>query len=117
MRRLAPLLLLSLLPACAGTPPQGRTPYQPSPAMLSVLQERQAMRAQELAGLPISQAREVPTLIDAARAMPNVQGLPAPSTEVPQVQQLVASGAEGALSARLYRPALANLGDGIAGHV
>ena len=111
MRRPASFLplcaLVSLLAACAGSPPQGRTPYQPSPAMMSVLEERQAMRAQEPASLPIGQAREVPTLIDAARAIENVKGLPAPSTEVPQVRQLVASGAAGALSARLYRPALA----------
>ncbi len=47
MRRLAPLLLLSLLSACADGPPQGRTPYQPSPAMTLVLQERQNMHAGE----------------------------------------------------------------------
>ncbi len=49
----------------------------------------------------------MPSLTDAARAIPNVQGLPASGTDVPQMQQLVGSGAEGPLVARLYRPALA----------
>lgn len=115
MRRTAsaylPLLLAvcgtSLLAACGTAPPQGATPYAPSPAMLTVLEERQAMHPQEPDSLPPSQVREIPTLGDAARAVKNVQGLPAPTTDVPQMTQLVASGAEGALAARLYRPALA----------
>ena len=65
------------------------------------------MRARELAGLPPERAREVPSLVDAARAIPNVQGLPADQTDVPQVRDVVASGAEGPLAARLYRPILA----------
>ena len=75
--------------------------------MEAVLRERQDMHAAELSQLSASDAREVPTLIDAARAMPNVQGLPAGATEVPQVTELVAIGAGGPLAARLYRPALA----------
>ena len=39
MNRLS-LLLLCLLPACASEPPQGRTPYAPSPGMMAVLQSR-----------------------------------------------------------------------------
>ena len=65
------------------------------------------MRAVELSGLSVERAREVPGLPDAARAIPNVAGLPATETDVPQMQQLVASGAQGALVARLYRPVLA----------
>ena len=112
MHRLASLSLACLpaaclLAACAKEPPQGRTPYQPSPAMRAVLDERQAMHAQDLSDLSVPRARDVPALIDAARAIPNVQGLPADFTEVPQETQLVASGAEGPLPARLYRPALA----------
>ncbi len=107
MRAIGSVLLACLVSACAMGPPQGETPYQPSAAMLSVLREHQAMRAVPAAGLSPNRAREVPTLVDAARAMPNVRGLPADSTDVPQVRDLTASGAEGALAARLYRPALA----------
>ena len=65
------------------------------------------MRALDPAGLAPDRAREVPTLLAAARAIPNVRGMPAVQTDVPQVRDLVASGAEGPLSARLYRPELA----------
>ena len=110
MRRLSPALLplaaLALVAACS-TPPQGRTPYTPTPAMTKVLEERQNMHPHELSDLSAADAREVPGLIAAAQAIPNVDGLPATFTDVPQVQQLVASGAEGPLTARLYRPALA----------
>jgi acetyl esterase/lipase len=108
MLRLAPLLLVStLLAACTQGPPQGSTPYAPSAAMLQVLTERQAMHAKEPADLELSEARDVPSLVDAAHAIPNVVGLPAPTIEVSQFNQPTASGAAGPLSARLYRPALA----------
>lgn len=108
MRLIGCLLLACVVSGCGGLgPPQGRTPYEPSAAMLSVLAEHQAMRAVPAAGMSPDRAREVPTLVDAARAMPNVRGLPADQTEVPQVQDLVASGAAGPLAARLYRPARA----------
>jgi acetyl esterase len=106
MHRLTPLLLISLLPACS-TLPQGSTPYAPSPAILSVLQERQNMHATGLSGLSVTRAREMPNMIEAARAIPNVVGMPAPFTDVPQTTQLVASGADGALEARMFRPELA----------
>lgn len=104
---LLPASLLVLLSACAARPPQGTTPYEPSAAMRSVLLERQAMHATHLSGLDPHAARDTPSLIDAARAIPNVHGLPATTTEVPQATQLTASGADGALGARLYRPTLA----------
>ncbi len=112
MRPIGPVLLASLISAglvsgCGMGPPQGRTPYEPSTAMLSVLSEHQAMRAKPLSGLSVQEAREVPTLADAARAIPNVHGMPADATNVPQVSDLTASGAAGPLAARLYRPALA----------
>ena len=107
MRAIGSVLLACLMSACSMGPPQGQTPYQPSAAMLSVLREHQAMRAVPEAGLSPGRAREVPTLVDAARAMPNVRGLPADSTNVPQVRELSATGADGPLAARLYRPALA----------
>lgn len=107
MRRLLPICLSALLSACSMGPPQGSTPFQPSPGMEAVLRERQAMHARDVAGLSPDEARTVPGLIDAARAIPNVKGLPATITDVPQVTQLVASGAAGPLVARMFRPALA----------
>ena len=109
MPRLPTALLfpLALLCACSAEPPQGRTPYTPSAAMMPILSERRAMHAMEMSNLSISRAREVPALIDAANAIPNVKGDPAGMTGVPQVTTLTASGAEGALPARLFRPTLA----------
>lgn len=107
MRASASLLSVLVLAGCAATRPQGRTPYVPSAGMRAVLDERQAMHAQDPAGLSVERVREVPSLSDAAKAMENVKGLPAGEIEVPQVTPLTASGAEGALQARLYRPALA----------
>jgi len=105
MRLIGSMLLACAVSGCGGTePPQGRTPYQPSAAMSSVLAEYQAMHAVPASELSPARAREVPTLVDAARAMPNVHGLPADNTEVPRVQELVANGAAGPLAARLYRP-------------
>ena len=108
--RLAPPLLacglLTLLAACARDPgpPQGITPYQPSPGMAAVLQERQAMRAVDPSSVSIARAREVPNLVDAMHAIPNVHGLPADSPDVPVVRAVTASGADGPLPARLYQP-------------
>jgi len=109
IRTKAPLLACTLaasLAACAGDPgpPQGITPYQPSPGMAAVLQERQAMRAVDPSTVSIARAREVPNLIAAMQAMPNVRGLPSDSPDVPTVRALAASGADGALPARLYQP-------------
>ena len=98
---------LLLLGACSSVPPQGRTPYVPTPGMARVLEQLQEMHPRPLASLSAERAREVPGLVEAARAIENVKGLPAPSTDVPQVTALVASGAEGPLAARLYRPVLA----------
>jgi len=113
MRPIGPVLLACLMSAglvsgCADTgPPQGRTPYEPSAGMSAVLTEHQAMRAKPLSSLSLQEAREVPTLVDAMRAMSNVHGLPAATIEVARVQDLTASGAAGPLAARLYRPARA----------
>jgi acetyl esterase/lipase len=108
MRLTVPLqacVMSAALAGCGGPmPPQGRTPYAPSAGMEAVLAEHQAMYAKPLADLSIDEARRVPTLADAAQATYNVRGLPAPVTEVGEVRDLTASGAEGALPARLYRP-------------
>ena len=105
----APLLacgLLALLAACARDPgpPQGVTPYQPSPGMAAVLQERQAMRAVDPSSVSIDRAREVPNLIDAMHAIPNVHGLPADSPDIPVVRPLTVGGVDGPLPGRLYQP-------------
>ena len=107
MRGHSYLLLLGFLAACSSTPPQGRTPYTPTPEMAAVLEERQEMHAAQLSDVSVGEAREVPSLMDAANAIPNVHGLPASTTEVPQATQLLASGADGPLLVRLYRPTLA----------
>ena len=105
---LAPALVLAgLAVGCANGPPQGGTPYVPTAAMTSVLAERQAMHAKERSSLDLARARDVPTLIEAAQAIPNVVGLPAASIEVQQLNTLTGSGAAGQLRAMLYRPALA----------
>lgn len=94
-----------LLAGCGGpAPPQGRTPYAPSAGMAAVLAEYQEMQARPLAGLSEGEAREVPTLADAARAMANVHGLPAAQPDIPDVRVVTASGAATALPGRLYRP-------------
>lgn len=109
MLRLAPLLLLSLVAACAHEPPQGSTPFVPTRAMSAILQERQAMRAKPLSSwsLNTTEVRDVPSLSDAGNAIPNVVGLPAMTVEVKQFSQLDGAGANGMLLARLYRPAVA----------
>ena len=104
MPRITPLLLVAACAACGTLPPQGRTPFTPTPATLAVLSELERLHPAPPASLPPRLARDNPTLADAARALPNSHGLPFSSTEVAVVQELVASGAEGPLPARLYRP-------------
>ena len=100
------LMLACCLAACSASgPPQGQTPFQPSPAMTAVLQERLNMRAVDPSTVTIARAREVPNLIDAMHAIPNVNGNPADSPDVPTVRPLTASGADGPLPALLYQPA------------
>ena len=103
------LLLFPLLAACATLPPEGRTPYTPSPGMAAVLLEHREMRGVPLHTVSANtqRVRDVPTLAAAAMALPNVRGLPFPTTDVPQVTNVTASGADGPLPARLYRPTLA----------
>ena len=100
------VLLLLLLAACT-SPPQGDTALEPTPAMRDVLVEYQNLHPEPLPSLPIARARRHPTLVDAARAIPNTHGLPAPTIDVPQIFELSAAGAESTLAARLYRPVLA----------
>lgn len=97
----------ALLAGCSEPPPQGSTPYAPSAAMLSVLTERVAMHAKERPDIALAEARDVPSLAEAAQAIRNVAGLPAPTVEVSRINTPTASGAAGALGATLYRPALA----------
>ncbi len=99
----APLVLAG----CGTAPPQGSTPYAPTAAMSDVLAERVAMHAKENSSVGLDEARDVPSLVEAAHAILNVQGLPAPGIEVSQFNQPIASGAAGAIGATLYRPALA----------
>ncbi len=104
LRFLAPVLAAAVAGCASSGPPQGITPYQPSPGMAAVLQERLNMRAVDPASVTVARARELPSLIAAMQAMPNVRGLPADSPGVPVVRPLAARGADGALPARLYQP-------------
>jgi acetyl esterase len=105
MRRLLPLLLLA---ACTAGPPQGRVAYQPSPAMDAQLVELQRLRPQPEPGLTPEEALHQPRLLDAARAIENVRGLPYPDLPVPRFQLIEAEGVTGPLPARLYQPKEAN---------
>lgn len=101
MRRLLPLLLLA---ACTAGPPQGRVAYQPAPAMEAQLVELQRLRPQPYPDLTPEEARRQPRLLDAARAIENVRGLPYPDLPVPGFQLIAAEGVTGPLPGRLYQP-------------
>ena len=101
------LTATAVLMGCSSLPPQGSTAYVPTPAMQKVLAERVAMHAKHVTDLPVDEARDIPSVTDAAQAIPNAAGLPAPSIEVKQFTQVTGSGAAGAIGAALYRPALA----------
>ena len=95
MSRFTPAVLIAsaLLAGCADVAPEGTTSYTPSPAMRNVLAERVAMNAKRPSEVSIQEARDIPSVTDAAQAMPNVQGLPAVPIEVKQFNQLWGSGA------------------------
>lgn len=95
------------LAGCGTAPPLGISPYTATPEMSDVLAEHAAMHAKERSDVSLQQARDVPSLIEAAHAILNVRGLPAPEIEVSQFNQPVASGAAGSIGATLYRPKLA----------
>ncbi len=96
-----------VLAGCSTPPPQGSTSYVPSPGMEKILVERVAMHAKHVTDLQVEEARDVPSVTDAAQAIPNVAGLPASTLEIKQFNQVSASGATGAIGASLYRPTLA----------
>ena len=101
------LLTTAALVACAGPPPQGRTPYTPSPDMLSVLEELQRLHVRPVESLSADQARQQPGMTEAAQATRHVHGLPLPEVEVSQITMPAVQGAAGPLNARLYRPSIA----------
>lgn len=100
----AGLLAASVLAGCATPPPGGRVPYQPSPDMEAVLREYQVLRPRPADELTTEVARRQPQLIDAARAVRNVQGLPYPDEDVPRVIDLGIPGAADRRPARLFAP-------------
>ena len=75
--------------------------------MSHVLAERVAMHARERSAVSLQEARDVPSLVEAAYAVDNVQGKPAEIVEIEQLNQTDASGAAGPIGATLYRPKLA----------
>lgn len=106
LRRIPLALGLALLAACTD-PPEGATSYTPTADMRAVLAERQSMHAKRPYDVYIGEARDIPSVTDAAQAIPNVAGRPAPLIDVKQFNQITANGAAGPLSATLYRPPLA----------
>lgn len=109
MHRLALVLLAAtLLPSCSSFVPPGSYPAPPAPSLATILEERRlGMHAKQPPEISLAEARNVPSLVDAAHALPNVVGLPAPTIEVKQFAEPTAIGAQGPLPAALYRPALA----------
>lgn len=103
-------LLLGLgacvLAGCSdGTPPpQGNTAFAPTAAMRQVLAERLVMHAKRPYDVYLDETADIPSAVDAAQAIPNARGLPAPEIETPQVDEVSPAGASGALDGTLYRP-------------
>lgn len=75
--------------------------------MSHVLAERVAMHARDRSSISMQEARDVPSLVEAAYAIDNVQGKPAEIVDIEQFNQTDASGAVGPIGATLYRPKLA----------
>lgn len=98
------LLLAVVLGACAGPPPQGGSPFTPSPDMLAVLQEMGPLRIAPVETLNPPDARSQPTLQDAARATRWVKGLAYPDAAVEQIDDLRIPGPTETLPSRVYRP-------------
>ena len=94
---------LTLLASCAGPPAP-----TPSPDMAVVLEEWRLLRPQPVNGLlydlSTDTARRQPRIMDAARAVLNVKGLPYPEQEVPVMTDLGIPGHDDRRPARLYRP-------------
>ena len=99
-----PFLCALLLVGCSATGPSAG---QPTAEMADVLAERAAMHARESADISLQEARDVPSLVEAAYAINNDQGLPASIVEIDQFNEPDASGAAGPIGATLYRPKLA----------
>jgi acetyl esterase/lipase len=72
--------------------------------MRTQLAELQRLRPQPYPSLTPEEMRRQPQLLDAARAVENVKGLPYPELPVPQFQLVAAEGETGPLPARLYQP-------------
>lgn len=72
--------------------------------MALVLEEWQEMRPRALDEISTEFARRQPRLIDAARAVRNIKGLPYPEEDVPVVMDLEVPGHDDRRPARLFRP-------------
>ena len=67
--------------------PAADTPANRPIEMSDVLAERVAMHARERSDISLQEARDVPSLVEAAYAINNDQGLPASIVEVSQFNQ------------------------------
>ena len=97
-----------LLSGCA-SPPQGKTPYQPTADMAAVLAAQADLGAKPIDDLTPTQARVNPSIADAVRKVEQQRGMstaPMPA----RVEDIQVQGAAGLLPARVYRPAAATPG-------
>lgn len=101
MRRLLPLLLLA---ACTTSPPPEAARFRPSPGEQPELAELYRLRPLPYDDVALEDARRQPRLLDAARAIENVRGLPYPDVPVPRFQLVQAEATTGPLTAYLYQP-------------
>ena len=105
-----PFLCALLMVGCSATGPSAG---QPTTEMADVLAERAAMHPRESADISLQEARDVPSLVEAAYAINNDQGLPASIVEIDQFNQPDASGAAGPIGATAVS---AETGEEHAGH-
>ncbi len=101
MRRASVLLAAALLTGCASRS------FPVSPEMSDVLAEWRAMHPVEPSDTNLQRARDVPSLVEAAFAIGNVEGRPAEFVTVGRTDEVMGSGAAGPIGATLVRPALA----------
>lgn len=90
------------LAGCA-SPPQGRSPYQPTADMAAVLSKQAQLGARPIEDLTVAQARVNPSVADAVRAVLAERGLPL-EPERARTEEIQVQGAAGLLPARVYRP-------------
>ncbi len=107
-RRAMAVAAVLALSACAAPPPAAPDPTGLASAdMLLVLTAYHASGARPVAGLTVAQARNQPTIADAAVSVAQQAGVPAKMI-VAEVTDIEIQGAAGPLAARVYNPKTAH---------